>query len=102
MHLPQLDRLVEVADSKPAERPQGQVRWKLDAVGGVCRNDDLAAVTGVDHPRCLMHGEGHVVASMGNRDTGVHAHPHAHRCIDWPWFGTERELPFRARHDGVG
>ena len=79
VHLPELDRVVEVTHSKPAERPQGQVSWELGAVGGVCRYDDLAAVSGVHHPRSLMHGVRHIVAFVRNRDPRVHTHPDTQR-----------------------
>ena len=88
VYLPELHGVVEVADSIPAERLQGQVRWKLHAVGCVCRDDDLAAVAGVHHPRRLMHGEGHVVSPMRNRDTRVDAHSHTYLRGVRPRFGS--------------
>ena len=102
VHLPELDRIVEVADPIPAERPQRQVRRQVNTVGSVRRDHDLATVTGVDDARRLVHGERHVITLVRDRNARMDTHPDAHGCLRGPGLCTQSELSRSAGDDRVG
>jgi hypothetical protein len=85
----QLNRIIEVADPIPTERPQPGAGSITGSVLRLRRHNDLPAMRSCHHPRRLVHGVCDVVIAAGIRQARVYAHSHRQLCAERPLFGRQ-------------